>query len=237
MCTCLGEGDIVISTIEHLNAAFFCLGIDNVLVEINSSEIPIMDGSSLPFVSELLNSGIKDLKYQKKFIRIKKKIRVNEDDKWAELSPYEGFKADFTINFNHPLINNGNDQNYKFIFSSKSFLKEISPARTFCFLNKIEELKLKGFCLGGSLKCAVVLGNSSILNREGLRFKDEFVRHKILDAIGDLFSCGYNIIGSFKAHKSSHKLNNKLLQKTLNDKSTWDFITYNNSKVISRIFD
>ncbi|MGP1871441.1 MAG: UDP-3-O-acyl-N-acetylglucosamine deacetylase [Arsenophonus sp.] len=224
LCTCLiNEDDIRISTVEHLNAALAGLGIDNIIIEVDAPEIPIMDGSAAPFVFLILNAGIEELNSDKKFLRIKESIRVIDGNKWAELSPYDGFSLDFTINFNHPAINTST-QHYKLDFSAKSFVKDISRARTFGFISDIEYLQSKELCLGGSFDCAIILDDYRVLNEDGLRFEDEFVRHKTLDAIGDLFMCGYNIIGAFIAYRSGHALNNKLLQTILSTKSAWDIV-------------
>lgn len=225
--TCLisNKNNVRIFTIEHLNAALSGLGIDNIIIEINSYEIPIMDGSAMPFVFLFLDAGIKELNSAKKFLYVKKTVKVKEKDKWAKLDPYNGFLLDFVIDFNHPVINKTN-KHFKLKFSSKSFINDISYARTFGFLKDIKKLKSNGFYLGGSFDCAIVVGDNYILNKNKLRFKDEFVRHKILDAIGDLFMCGYNIIGSFSAYKSGHKLNNKLLKTILKNKTAWSIIEF-----------
>ncbi len=226
LCTCLvNEDDVRISTVEHLNAALAGLGIDNIVIEVNAPEIPIMDGSAAPFVFLLLDAGIEELRTAKKFIRIKETVRVEEGDKWAEMRPYNGFKLDFTIDFNHPAIDSST-QRYKLDFSAESFMSQISRARTFGFMRDIEYLQSKGLCLGGSFDCAIVVDDYRVLNDDGLRFEDEFVRHKMLDAIGDLFMCGYNIIGEFTAFKSGHALNNKLLQAVLAKESAWEFVTF-----------
>lgn len=226
LCTCLvNENDVRISTVEHLNAALAGLGIDNIVIEVNAPEIPIMDGSAAPFVFLLLDAGIEELRTAKKFIRIKETVRVEEGDKWAEMRPYNGFKLDFTIDFNHPAIDSST-QRYKLDFSAESFMSQISRARTFGFMRDIEYLQSKGLCLGGSFDCAIVVDDYRVLNDDGLRFEDEFVRHKMLDAIGDLFMCGYNIIGEFTAFKSGHALNNKLLQAVLAKESAWEFVTF-----------
>nr|BET44638.1 MAG: UDP-3-O-acyl-N-acetylglucosamine deacetylase [Candidatus Aschnera chinzeii] len=228
LCTCLvNENNIRISTIEHLNAALAGLGIDNILIEINAPEIPIMDGSAAPFVFLLLDAGIEELNAAKKFIRIKKNIKVTDGDKWAELIVHNGFNLDFTIDFNHPAINSTTQQ-YKLNFSAKSFVKNISRARTFGFMQDIEYLQSQGLCMGGSFDCAIVVDDYKVLNKDGLRFENEFVRHKILDAIGDLFVCGHNIIGAFTAYKSGHALNNRLLKTMLSIKSAWDIVTFEN---------
>lgn len=226
LCTCLvNEDDVRISTVEHLNAALAGLGIDNIVIEVNAPEIPIMDGSAAPFVFLLLDAGIEELRTAKKFICIKETVRVEDGDKWAEMRPYNGFKLDFTIDFNHPAID-ASTQRYELDFSAESFMSQISRARTFGFMRDIEYLQSKGLCLGGSFDCAIVVDDYRVLNDDGLRFEDEFVRHKMLDAIGDLFMCGYNIIGEFTAFKSGHALNNKLLQAVLAKESAWEFVTF-----------
>lgn len=226
LCTCLvNEDDVRISTVEHLNAALAGLGNDNIIIEVDAPEIPIMDGSAAPFVFLLLDAGIEELNSAKKFLRIKENVRVTDGDKWAELAPYNGFSLDFTIDFNHPAINSST-QRYKLDFSAKSFVRDISRARTFGFMRDIEYLQSKGLCLGGSFDCAIVVDDYRVLNEDGLRFEDEFVRHKMLDAIGDLFMCGHNIIGAFTAYKSGHALNNKLLQAVLAAESAWDMVTF-----------
>ncbi|ETS33278.1 UDP-3-O-(3-hydroxymyristoyl) N-acetylglucosamine deacetylase [Photorhabdus khanii NC19] len=226
LCTCLvNEYDVRISTVEHLNAALAGLGIDNIIIEVDAPEIPIMDGSASPFVFLLLDAGIEELNTSKKFLRIKEAVRVQEGDKWAEMTPYNGFSLDFTIDFNHPAIDSSS-QRYCLDFSAEAFVRKISRARTFGFMRDIEYLQSKGLCLGGSFDCAIVVDDYRVLNEDGLRFEDEFVRHKMLDAIGDLFMCGYNIIGAFTAFKSGHALNNKLLQAVLAQESAWELITF-----------
>lgn len=236
LSTCLiNDEGIRISTVEHLNAALAGLGIDNVIVEVNAPEIPIMDGSAAPFVYLLLDAGIDELGVAKKFLRIKQAIRVEEGEKWAELKPYQGFSLDFTIDFQHPAIDSGS-QNYKLNFSSEAFIRQISRARTFGFMRDIEQLQARGLCLGGSLDCAIGLDDFRVLNEDGLRFEDEFVRHKLLDAIGDLFMCGHNIIGAFSAFKSGHGLNNTLLQAVLAKQEAWEFVTFEDEKAADETF-
>ncbi|ENU1226367.1 MULTISPECIES: UDP-3-O-acyl-N-acetylglucosamine deacetylase [Providencia] len=226
LCTCLvNEDNVRISTVEHLNAALAGLGIDNIVIEVNAPEIPIMDGSAAPFVFLLLDGGIEELNSAKKFLRIKETVRVEDGDKWAEMRPYNGFSLDFTIDFQHPAIDSST-QRYSLDFSAESFVNQISRARTFGFMRDIEYLQSKGLCLGGSFDCAIVVDDYKVLNEDGLRFEDEFVRHKMLDAIGDLFMCGHNIIGAFTAFKSGHALNNKLLQAVLAKESAWDLVTF-----------
>lgn len=233
LSTCLKNSQgLKIFTIEHISAALAGLGIDNIIVEINAPEIPIMDGSAKPFIDLLNFAGIRELKNKKKFIRVKKTIRIKEFDKWVELKPYDGFLFDFSIKFNHPLINH--IQRYFINFSSKNFINKISRARTFGFIKDIKFLKSRGLCLGGTLDCAIVLDEKKILNTDGLRYENEFVRHKILDAIGDLFVCGHTIIGAFTAFKSGHTLNNQLLKKLISNKKSWEWVTY--SKNIISLF-
>ncbi|HHX8749873.1 TPA: UDP-3-O-acyl-N-acetylglucosamine deacetylase [Morganella morganii] len=226
LCTCLvNEDNVRISTVEHLNAALAGLGIDNLVIEVDAAEIPIMDGSASPFVFLLLDAGIEELNSAKKFLRLKETVRVEDGDKWAELSPFNGFSLDFTIDFNHPAIDSST-QRYAMNFSAENFVRDISRARTFGFMRDIEYLQSKGLCLGGSFDCAIVVDDYRVLNEDGLRFEDEFVRHKMLDAIGDLFMCGHNIIGAFTAFKSGHALNNKLLQAVLAKESAWELVTF-----------
>ncbi|MDA3978148.1 UDP-3-O-acyl-N-acetylglucosamine deacetylase [Gallibacterium sp. AGMB14963] len=226
LCTCMINDDGVrISTVEHLNSALAGLGIDNIIIEVDAPEIPIMDGSASPFVYLLLDAGIEEQEAAKKFIRIRKAIRVEDGDKWAEFKPYNGFKLDFTINFKHPAISN-DVAYYQLDFSTKAFIQQISRARTFGFMRDIEYLQSHGLALGGSLDNAIVLDDYRILNEEGLRFKDELVRHKLLDAIGDLYMAGHNIIGEFTAYKSGHDLNNKLIRAVLADQEAWELVSF-----------
>ncbi|HGO5846631.1 TPA: UDP-3-O-acyl-N-acetylglucosamine deacetylase [Mannheimia haemolytica] len=227
LCTCMVNDDGVhISTVEHLNAAMSALGLDNVIVEVDAPEIPIMDGSSSPFIYLLLDAGIEEQDAPKKFIRIKETVRVEEGDKWAELKPYnKGFKLNFTIDFEHPLIPK-NVGSYSIDFSAENFIQQLSRARTFTFMKDVEYLQSIGLALGGSLDNAIVLDDYRILNEDGLRFKDELVRHKMLDSIGDLYMCGYNILGEFSAYKSGHGVNNKLLRAVLENKNAWEFVTF-----------
>ncbi len=227
LCTCMiNDEGVRISTVEHLNAAMSALGLDNLIVEVDAPEIPIMDGSSSPFIYLLLDAGIEEQDSPKKFIRIKENVRVEEGDKWAEFKPYNhGLKLDSTIDFTHPMITKA-VRNYKMEFSAQHFIQQLSRARTFTFMKDVEYLQSIGLALGGSLDNAIVLDEYRILNEEGLRFKDELVRHKMLDAVGDLFMCGYNILGDFKAYKSGHGLNNKLLRAVLANENAWEFVTF-----------
>jgi len=205
------------------------LGIDNLNVDLSAPEVPIMDGSAGPFVFLLQSAGIEEQNAAKKFIRIKKKIRVEEDDKWAQFTPFNGFKVNFEISFNHPVFNKLS-QEASIDFSSTSFLKEVSRARTFCFLRDVETLRAQNLTLGGSMDNAIVLDDYRILNEDGLRYANEFVIHKILDAIGDIYLLGHSLIGEFSAHKSGHDLNNKLLRALLDNESVWEEVTYSDPK-------
>lgn len=226
MCTCLVNGQgVKISTVEHLLAAVAGMGIDNLIIDVDSPEIPIMDGSSLPFVYLLQSVGIETSNVAKRFIRIKKTIRVEEGDKWAELKPYEGFRVNFAIDFDHPVIAK-TGQFMSMDLSSCSFIKEISRARTFGFVKDIELLRSHNLALGGSLENAIVLDEYRMLNPDELRYDDEFVKHKILDAIGDLYMCGSSILGELNAYKSGHALNNILLREVFKQKDAWEWVTY-----------
>ncbi|CAM3570735.1 UDP-3-O-acyl-N-acetylglucosamine deacetylase [Vibrio aquimaris] len=226
LCTALvNDEGVRISTVEHLNAALAGMGIDNIIVEVDAPEIPIMDGSASPFVFLLQQAGIEEQNVAKHFIRIKKPVRFEDGDKWAEFVPYNGFRMDFEIEFSHPAIES-DEQHLLFDFSSQGFIKDISRARTFGFMRDIEYLQSQNLCLGGSFDCAIVLDEYRILNEEGLRFDNEFVTHKVLDAIGDLYMCGHPIIGEFRAFKSGHGLNNQLLRSVLADQEAWEWVTF-----------
>ena len=224
MCTELGYDKVRIKTVEHFLSALAGLGIDNLIVEVDGCEMPAMDGSSFPFVKILLNAGIKDLDEPKRVIKILEKIEVCKDDKKVVFLPSENIKYSFFLDYNHPVIDK---QRYDFKFSMESYISEISQARTFGFLEEVEYLKRNNLALGGSLENAVVLDKKGVLNPEGLRFKDEFVRHKILDAIGDLSLIGYKIIGHFYGEKSGHELNFLLGKKLFEDKNSWIFLENN----------
>jgi len=223
--TTLIKDGVKVATVEHLMSALAGLGIDNVYVDLSAPEVPIMDGSAGPFVFLLQSAGIEEQSAPKKFIRIKKKIRVEDGDKWAELRPFNGFKVNFEVYFNHPVFNKLS-QHATIDFSSTSFLKEVSRARTFCFLRDVEALRERNLTLGGSMDNAIVLDDYRILNEDGLRYGNEFVIHKILDAIGDVYLLGHPIIGEFRAYKSGHDLNNKLLREMLNHESSWEAVTF-----------
>ena len=226
LSTTLVQGKVKISTVEHLLSAFAGLGIDNAYIDLSASEVPIMDGSAGPFVFLVQSAGILEQDAPKKFIRIKKEVIVEDGDKWAKFEPYDGFKVTFTIDFDHPVFNADN-QTASVDFSSTSFVKEVSRARTFGFMRDIEALRKRKLALGGSMDNAIVVDNYRILNEDGLRYADEFVKHKILDAIGDLYLLGHSLIGSFVGFKSGHGLNNLLLRELLKQKDAWEAVTYN----------
>ncbi|KKO45053.1 UDP-3-O-[3-hydroxymyristoyl] N-acetylglucosamine deacetylase [Arsukibacterium ikkense] len=226
MCTCLiNEQGVRLSTTEHLMAAIAGLGIDNLIIEVDSAEIPIMDGSANPFVYLLLEAGISEQKLAKKFIRIKRTVRVEDGDKWAEIKPHNGFKIDFAIDFDHPVIAQ-TTQRMQMDFSAAGFIKDISRARTFGFLHDIEYLRANNLALGGSFDNAVVLDEFRVLNQDGLRYEDEFIKHKILDAIGDLYMAGYSVLGEFVSYKTGHALNNQLLCAVLAEQENWEFVSF-----------
>jgi UDP-3-O-[3-hydroxymyristoyl] N-acetylglucosamine deacetylase len=227
LSTTLVCGDIKISTVEHLLSAFAGLGIDNAIVDVNAAEIPIMDGSAGPFVFLLQSAGVKEQDVPKQYLRIKKTIRVEDGDKWAEFTPFEGFKVTFTIDFEHPAF--GHDvKTATMDFSSTTFVREVSRARTFGFLKDIEILQQNNLALGGSLDNAIVVDDTKVINEDGLRYADEFVKHKILDAIGDLYLLGHSLIGEFNGYKSGHGLNNRLLRTLLENKDSWEMVSFEN---------
>ncbi len=227
--TTLVKDGVKVATVEHLMSALAGLGIDNINVDLSAPEVPIMDGSAGPFVFLLQSAGIEEQQAAKRFIRIKRKVRVEDGDKWAELVPFNGFKVNFEVYFNHPVFNKIK-QDASIDFSSTSFLKEVSRARTFCFLRDVEALRERNLTLGGSMDNAIVLDDYRILNEDGLRYANEFVIHKILDAIGDIYLLGHCVIGEFRAYKSGHDLNNKLLCALLDEQAAWDEVTFEDSR-------
>ena len=225
LSTSLVKGDVRVSTVEHLLSAFAGLGIDNAYVDISAPEVPIMDGSAGPFVFLIQSAGVEEQNAPKRFIRIKKSILVEDKEKWARFDPFEGFKVSFSIEFEHPLFM-GRSQQAVVDFSTTSFVKEVSRARTFGFMRDIELLREKRLALGGSLDNAIVIDDYRILNEDGLRYDDEFVKHKVLDAIGDLYLLGRSLIGAFSGFKSGHALNNKLLRTLMADETAWELVTF-----------
>lgn len=230
LCTCLSNTDgVSIHTVEHLASALAGLGIDNIIIEVDSHELPIMDGSASPFVFLLQSAGIEDLPAAKQFIKVKQPIRVKDGDKWAELRPFDGFKVDFKIDFDHPVISQTR-QHMVMDFDSSSYVNEVSRARTFGFMRDLEYMNAQNLALGGSMENAVALDEYRVLNPEGLRYDDEFLKHKILDAVGDLYLCGHSIIGELHAYKTGHGLNNKLLNAMLASQDCWEFVTYESAE-------
>ena len=225
MATSLTDGTHEISTIEHLMSAFAGLGIDNAYVEVSAPELPIMDGSAAPFVFLLQSAGIAEQDAAKKFVRILKPVRVEQGDVYAELTPYDGFQLNYTLKYDHPVFKK-HEHTVCVDFSSTAYVKEVSRARTFGFLADYEKLRAMNLAKGGSLDNAVVVDDYRILNEEGLRLEDEFVKHKILDAIGDLYLLGHSLIGCFTGHKSGHGPNNALLRKLLETSDAYDVVTF-----------
>jgi len=223
--TTLIQGEARVSTVEHLLSACAGLGIDNARIEVNAPEVPIMDGSAGPFVFLLQSAGIEEQASPKRFTRVTKRVRVEDGDKWAQFDPYEGFRVNFEIEFDHPIFKR-RMQRATMDFSTTAFLKEISRARTFGFMRDLEMLRSRNLALGGTLDNAIVLDDAGVLNEDGLRYEDEFVKHKILDAIGDLYLLGHSLIGEFSGHKSGHALNNKLLRTLQADPSAWQEVSF-----------
>jgi UDP-3-O-[3-hydroxymyristoyl] N-acetylglucosamine deacetylase len=218
-----------VATVEHLMSALAGLGVDNVYVDLSASEVPILDGSAGPFVFLLQSAGIVEQPALKKFIRIKRPVEVRDGDKWVRFEPYHGFKVEFAIDFDHPVIEH-TGKSVSIDFANDSYIREISRARTFGFMHEVEALRNMGLARGGSLDNAVVLDEYRILNSDGLRYEDEFVKHKVLDAIGDLYIIGHPLIGAFSAYKSGHALNNKLLRALLEDAQAWEFTTFEHAE-------
>ena len=229
LSTTLVQDGVKVGTVEHLLSAMAGLGIDNAYVELSAPEVPIMDGSAGPFVFLLQSAGIKEQDAAKKFIRIKKEVTVREDDKVATFKPFDGFKVTFSIEFDHPVFEERN-QVASIDFSSTSFVKEVARARTFGFMRDIEFLRSQNLALGGSVDNAIVVDEYRILNEDGLRYDDEIVKHKMLDAIGDLYQLGHSLIGEFVGHKSGHALNNALLRELLKQEDAWELVTFEDAE-------
>lgn len=225
LSTNLGKDGVRVATVEHLMSALAGMGIDNAYIDLDGPEVPIMDGSAGPFVFLMQCAGIEEQGAPKRFIRITRKLEVEEGDRWTRLEPFDGFKVSFAIDFNHPVIRNG-EQFVSIDFSYTSFVKEVSRARTFGFMREVEALRKMGLALGGNLDNAIVVDDYRILNEDGLRYEDEFVRHKILDSIGDLYLLGHPLIGHFSGHKSGHALNNALLRDLMTRQDSWEFVDY-----------
>ncbi len=225
LSSCLERDGARVQTVEHLMSALAGLGIDNVYVDLTSGEVPIMDGSASPFVFLLQSAGIEEQAAAKKFIRIKKTVEVKQGDKWVKFEPFNGFRVDFSIDFRHPVFAHSNKR-VVVDFEHTSYIKEVSRARTFGFMQDVENMRAQGLALGGSLDNAIVMDDYRVLNADGLRYEDEFVKHKALDAIGDLYLLGHPVIGAYSAYKSGHALNNSLLRQLMEDAASWEFVTF-----------
>ena len=222
LCTTLQRDKVKIATVEHLLSAFAGLGIDNAYVDVNAAELPIMDGSAAPYVFLIQSAGIREQNAAKRFIRILKPIRVEDNDKYVQFLPYDGYKVSFTIDFDHPVFND-KPQTATFDLSTTSYVKEVCRARTFGFLSDYEKLRECDLAKGGSLDNAIVVDDYRVLNEDGLRFESEFVTHKVLDAIGDLYLLGCGLIGAFEGYKSGHGLNNRLLRELMQRQDAWEY--------------
>ncbi len=225
LCSTLERNGVKIATVEHLMSAFAGLGIDNAYIDLAGSEVPIMDGSAAPFVFLIQSAGIEEQPVAKRYIRVKRAVEVREGDKWARLEPYAGFKLSFSIVFDHPVLEKS-AQAASIDFAETSYAKEVARARTFGFMQDVEALRSNGLALGGSMDNAIVMDEYRVLNSDGLRYADEFVKHKLLDAIGDLYLAGYPLIGAFSAHKSGHALNNLLLRALLENQEAWEYASF-----------
>lgn len=234
--TLVDDNGVRVATVEHLLSAFACMGIDNIIVELSAPEIPIMDGSSNSFLYLLDQAEVIEQSAKKKYLKILQTVEVSENDVWVRLEPYNGYKVKVSLNYDHPLFRD-DVSSYEVDFAKQSYVSEISRARTFAFMYEIENIRRNGLGLGGNLNNAIVINDDdTVLNKGGLRFRDEFVRHKILDAIGDLHILGHPIIGAFSGYKSGHAINNKLMRKLLNNPDTWEFVTFDNEEQVPSSF-
>lgn len=229
LCSALESNGAKVATVEHLMSALAGLGIDNLYIDLSGPEVPIMDGSAAPFVFLLQSAGLEELNAPKKFFRVRRAIEVRDGDKWARFDPYDGFRLTFSIIFDHPVFDRAG-QTITVDLAETSYVKEVARARTFGFVQDVEAMRSAGLALGGSLDNAVVLDEYRILNSDGLRYADEFVKHKVLDAIGDLYLVGHPLIGAFSAHKSGHALNNQLLRATLAERDAWELVTFSRAE-------
>lgn len=225
LASCLSSAGATISTVEHLMSALAGLGVDNVFVDVDASELPIMDGSASTFVYLIQQAGIAEQTAAKKFVRVTRSVEVHEGDKWARLDPYEGFSLEFSIEFRHPAIERTGTQ-VKIDFAHQSYIDDVARARTFGFMHEVEYLRQNGLAQGGSLDNAIVMDEYRVLNSDGLRYADEFVKHKVLDAIGDLYILGHPLLAAFSAHKSGHALNNALLHALLAQQDAWEWASF-----------
>jgi len=228
MCSGLERDGCKVGTVEHLMSALAGLGIDNLHVDVDAPEIPILDGSAGPFVFLLQSAGIEEQSAPKKFLRVRKNVEYREDDKFVRLSPYDGFRLKFSIVFDHPAIDSTSTE-VEVDFAKHSYVRDVSRARTFGFMQDVEFMRANGLALGGSLENAIVMDEYRVLNSEGLRYADEFVKHKVLDAIGDLYVCGFPMLAAYTAHKAGHALNNRLLRVLLEDASAWEIVSFDDT--------
>lgn len=226
--TIITEHGTRVGTIEHIMSALAAYGVDNILIELNAPEIPIMDGSSLPFIFLLQDAGIVEQNAQKKFLKIKKEVAINDSGKSVKFMPYDGFKVALMIEFDHPVFNRSSPR-FEIDFAGQNYIEEIARARTFGFMQEVELMRQHGLGLGGNLSNAIVIDDVDVLNPEGLRYPDEFVRHKILDAIGDLYIIGHPIIGAFEGYKSGHAINNALLRAVLSDEQSFEWVVFDDN--------
>mgnify|MGYP005834986481 CR=1 FL=1 len=225
LCSALEQDGVKIATVEHLMSALAGLGVDNVYIDLTGPEVPILDGSAAPFVFLIQSAGLEDQPVPKRYIRVRRTVRVEEGDKWAQFSPHEGYRLTFRIDFEHPVLQRSG-QEVSIDLAEQSYVKEVSRARTFGFMRDVEQLRSAGLARGGTLDNAVVMDEYRVLNEGGLRYADEFVKHKVLDAVGDLYMAGHPIIGAFTAYKSGHGLNNKLLRALLADATAWEWVSF-----------
>ena len=231
LCSGLQKGEAKIGTVEHLMSALAGLGVDNCYVDVDAPEIPILDGSAAPFVFLLQSAGFEQQNAPKRFIRVKKPVEFKEGDKWVRLEPYDGFKLRFSIHFNHPAIDS-TDTEVTVDFAQQVYARDVARARTFGFMQDVETMRNLGLALGGSLDNAIVMDEYRVLNPDGLRYTDEFVKHKVLDAIGDLFLAGHPLLAAYSAHKSGHALNNQILRVLLEDQEAWEIVTFESDSVV-----
>jgi len=239
LASCLERDGAKIATVEHLMSALAGLGIDNLYIDVDAAELPIMDGSAAPFVFLLQSAGIEEQNAPKRFLRVKKTIEVKDGDKWARLEPYDGFRLSFSIAFNHPAVAQSGTA-VTVDFADNSYIREVARARTFGFMQDVEFMRDQGLALGGSLENAIVMDEYRVLNSDGLRYTDEFAKHKLLDAIGDLYLAGHPLLAAFSAHKSGHALNNVLLRTLLADSAAWEIVTFERAEAtpaaVSRLY-
>jgi UDP-3-O-[3-hydroxymyristoyl] N-acetylglucosamine deacetylase len=229
MCSCLEVDGVKVGTIEHLMSALCGLGIDNCWIDLDAPEVPILDGSAAPFVFLIQSAGIEEQNAPKKFIRVTRPIEVRDGDKWARFEPYDGYRLAFSIVFNHPAIDKS-AQKAEIDFAEQSYVREVSRARTFGFMQEVEYLRENGLALGGGLENAIVLDEFRVLNQDGLRYGDEFVKHKILDAVGDLYLLGHPLLASYASHKGGHALNNMLARELLNQPASWELVSFDEAE-------